>query len=366
MRRKFQSLIYIYSDSQIVELDWLPKLALPSQYEIVHSIDQLEQIDSDQKLAFVAHRLHCQYDENLRFEDKVRRLSSTCKLVFCIESELHQYHWSIWSYCHRENVYWVLPGLVNDRESMSRNIIFWGDWFKTTTGLYKDLPEVLSTIEYRDVKPKFFDALLGSPKPHRTFVAEAVKENQLQDKVVLTYGGKWSNKQFYAKDYFIYEPGTQVMSDQHIGTMDWALYHGKQCHLSQIIPVSVFNDTAYSIIAETDYDNTLSFFTEKTAKALIAKRLFVVYSGYKFLANLRSLGFKTFDSVIDESYDLMLNGQERYQAAFQQIKYLCSQPQKPILEKIQSIVEHNHNLIMTTDWTKRAADHVQQVIDNNL
>jgi hypothetical protein len=136
--------------------------------------------------------------------------------------------------------------------------------------------------------------------------------------------------------------------------------------LSQIIPTQVFNDTAYSIIAETDHDNTLSFFSEKTAKPMIYKRLFVAFRGYKFLQNLKSLGFKTFNGIIDESYDLILDDHARYSAAFEQVCWLCNQDQEVIYDRIRDILEHNYNLIMNTDWTTFACKQIQQVIDKNL
>ncbi len=360
-------MIYIYSDSQIVDLEWIPRLQIPHHLlSVIHSIEQFDQIESASKIAFVAQRLHADHDADMRFESKVRQLSQTCRLVFCIESELHNFHWSIWSYCHRENVYWVLPGTVNDRPEMSDHIIYWGDWFKTTSALYKALPEILDQLTPYQTKSKSFDALLGSPKPHREFVSRSVQQYRLHTQFVMTYGGRWSDKEFYAKDYFIYEPGTEVTADLHLGTMDWARYHGQQCHLSQIIPISVFNQTAYSVVAETDYDNTLSFFSEKTVKPIIARRLFVVFSGYKFLHNLKSLGFRTFENVIDESYDLIQDGQKRYQAAFDQIRYLCSVPQQEIFPQIKDTLEHNYHLMLSTDWTQYAITRIQSVIDDRF
>ena len=130
----------------------------------------------------------------------------------------------------------------------------------------------------------------------------------------------------------------------------------------------MYNNTAYSIVAETDADNSLSFFSEKTAKPLIARRLFVAFTGYRFLYNLRELGFKTFGDVIDESYDEIFNARERYQAAFYQVRRLCEMDQRMVLDKIKYILEHNHNHIMTTNWNdfsiKRVNDLIKQVILN--
>jgi hypothetical protein len=358
----------VYSDSSIIDLEWLPKLGL-EPYTLCHSFTDYLASNDTVKLAFTTHRLHCDHDINCAayqgFEDKIQQLSKASLLVFSFESELHDFHWQIWDQCHSNNVYWVLPGTVNDNIDMKNHIIFWGDWFKTTSLVYKRLPDKLNEISYQLPKSKYFDALLGSPKPHRDFVANAVAANNLQDKFIMTYGGAWDETEFYAKDYFIWEPGVVPANDvKQNGTAGPVLYYGVHTGLSRVIPISVFNDSAYSIIAETDYDNTLSFYTEKTAKALIARRLFVAFTGYKFLQNLRETGFQTFSDVIDESYDLILDDTARYTAAFEQVKLLCAMDQAEVYEKIQPVLEHNYNHIMQTDWTQYAANYMRDIISS--
>lgn len=357
----------VYSDSQIIDLEWLPKLNL-NDYTLSHSFEEYVNSTDSFKIALTTHRLHCDYDNYCTaytgFEDKIRKLSEVSKLVFSFESELHDFHWSIWEQCHRDNVYWVLPGTVNDAPDMSSHILFWGDWFKTTTTVYKQLPDKLAELTPYNTKPKMFDALLGSPKPHRDHVFNSVQEFNLQDKFIIPYGGQWNDNEFYAKDYFIWESGIEVVGDQQPGTAGPVKYHGVWTGLSRVIPLQVFNDSAYSIVAETDYCNTLSFYTEKTAKVMIARRLFIVFSGYKFLANLRNCGFKTFDGIIDESYDLEIDDAKRYTMAFEQAKWLCEQDQSVIFEKIKPIVEHNFAHIMNTDWTEYASSQMREVINS--
>lgn len=359
----------VYSDSQIIDLDWLPKTNL-NNFTLSHSFEEYVASADPVKIAFTTHRLHCDHDINCKaysgFEDKINQLSANSLLVFTFESELHNFHWRIWEQCHHDNVYWVVPGAINDNHDINSHIIYWGDWFKTTTMVYKQLPEKLSELTPYGTKPRMFDALLGSPKPHRDFVYNSVVENNLLDKFIIPYGGAWNDDEFYAKDYFVWEPGVEVIGNQQPGTAGPVMYCGVYTGLSRVIPLRVFNDAAYSIIAETDHDNTLSFFSEKTAKPMIARRLFVAFTGYKFLHNLHTLGFKTFDGVIDESYDLIFDDTDRYTAAFEQVKYLCSQDQSIILEKIKPIVEHNYRHIMETDWTNYAATRIAAVIQQYL
>ena len=65
---------------------------------------------------------------------------------------------------------------------------------------------------------------------------------------------------------------------------------------------------------------------------------------------MRKLGFKTFDGIIDESYDLIEDPQLRFECAFSQIKYLINQPQEEILLLIKDIVKHNQQLMLNTEW----------------
>ena len=358
-------MILIYSDSQIIDIDWLSRINFRYPYIICHSFEEYVNSPAATKIAFTTHRLHCDYDINCAayqgFEDKIIKLSEVSAAVFTFESELHNFHWQLWEKCHRPNVYWVVAGVVND-SPMNDNIIYWGDWFKTTSFLYKQLPQKLQQLEPYTVKPRYFDALLGSPKPHRDFIFNAVNENKLHDKIVMTYGGNWQDDAFYAEDYFIWEPDCMPVG-KIIGTADWVDYCGIRTGLSRVIPIKVYNDCAYSIIAETDFDNTLSFWSEKTAKPFIARKLFIAFTGYKFLQNLQAVGFQTFGSIIDESYDLEIDDNKRYAMAFEQVKWLCDQPQEEIYEKLKPIAEHNYNLVMSRDWTKYSAESIEAVIN---
>lgn len=362
-------MILIYSDSDICDIEWINPIVCPDSKKIVHSFDEYSNTPADYKIAFTAQRLHANHDQNCPayrgFEDKIRVLSQHSDLVFSLESELHHFHWVLWSRCHRPNVYWIQPGMVNDNEEQNSHILFWGDFFKRTANLYKALPNKLAELNPYSEKPKMFDALLGTKKPHRDFVYNYVNQENLHDKFIMTYGGGWNNDKFYARDYFIWEPHCDPCQPI-IGTADWVMYCGQKTSLSMVMPMDVYNKTAYSIVAETDHDNTLSFFSEKTAKVLIARRLFVAITGYKFLENLRRLGFATFSDVIDESYDTIKDDKARYQAAMDQVKYLCNQDQTKIYEKIKPVLEHNHNRIMSMDWTMYGVDRVKEVIDREL
>jgi hypothetical protein len=62
------------------------------------------------------------------------------------------------------------------------------------------------------------------------------------------------------------------------------------------------------------------------------------------LAYLRSYGFKTFDSVIDESYDTIKDNDERIRAVVAQMKWyseLSDQDKLDVMKKLEPIIEYN-------------------------
>jgi hypothetical protein len=132
--------------------------------------------------------------------------------------------------------------------------------------------------------------------------------------------------------------------------------------LSQVVPISIYNQTAYSIVCETNYDNHYNFYTEKIVKPILAERLFIVFSGQYYLRNLRSLGFKTFDGIVDETYDDIEDYNLRFELACEQITYLINQPQEKILEQIRPITEHNKQIMLETDWYGDFAKELRAVL----
>ena len=128
--RELPHMILVYSDSNIIDNQWIPNINFTQNYTLCHNFDEYISSPSTIKIAFTTHRLHCDYDINCMayqgFEDKINQLSDASTVVFTFESELHDFHWRVWEKCHHENVYWVLPGSVNDRDDINSHIIFWG------------------------------------------------------------------------------------------------------------------------------------------------------------------------------------------------------------------------------------------------
>ena len=82
---------------------------------------------------------------------------------------------------------------------------------------------------------------------------------------------------------------------------------------------------------------------------IMARRLFIAFSGQYFLKNLRELGFKTFDGIIDESYDAEEDDFKRMTMIVEETKRLCFLNQSQLdnfLKEAREIVEYNYSVLM--------------------
>jgi hypothetical protein len=283
-------------------------------------------------------------------------------LIFVFSKENH----NLTRTTQPKNVYFISPGVTQNFESFD---ICYPEWMESTVCIYKNLPDVISQIDPYSRREFMFDALLGNSSDSRIFLFNSLKE--LKDQIILTFSLDENGRQLKRDDYFMYEPGCQILKphlDDPNGhhTCQWVEYKGQIGLLSQIINVDIYQKSAYTVIAETNTMESHTFFTEKIAKPMIARRLFLVLANPGYLNDLKKLGFQTFDGIIDESYDQITDTESRIIAIVDQIRYLCTQDQQEIFKKIKPIVEHNYNLIMHTNWLEHAGNSINQIIKNKF
>ena len=102
-----------------------------------------------------------------------------------------------------------------------------------------------------------------------------------------------------------------------------------------------YNDTKYSLVAETNDTNDEIFMTEKIWKPIIAQQPFVVHGNYLYLQRLREMGFKTFASHFDEGYDLELDKDKRIDKVVDTCRDLLTKNWQDIYLQTQALRKHN-------------------------
>jgi hypothetical protein len=113
--------------------------------------------------------------------------------------------------------------------------------------------------------------------------------------------------------------------------------------LDQDIYELPYNHSAYNIVSETQIDEEI-FITEKIWKPIIAEQIFVVHAKPFYLKDLRELGFKTFDGIIDESYDSEINSARRIDKIVELCHWLKQQDWRVLYAKTEHIRKHNAQL----------------------
>lgn len=293
-----------------------------------------------------------------QFVGKIERVRDAQQIIILC-SELHNRTYEFIRQNDRPNITYFLCGYLNRRPEHSR-VYQWMDWFITTTKFYTAVPDYLNKLTPYTPKPKSFDVLLGQPRSHRDMVYNLMKPHN--DQIVMTYMRDFSqglyDHDFTAKaiqdrpnnEYTWDIDGVGVPKNPINFTIEPVEICGHKLSVSQVVPINIYNQTAYSIVTETNFMNSYTFFTEKIVKPILAERLFVAFSGQHYIRNLHNLGFRTFDSVIDESYDEEPDQQRRYAMAYEQVQYLLNQPQEKILSQIKSITNFNKLHMLKTDW----------------
>ena len=119
-------------------------------------------------------------------------------------------------------------------------------------------------------------------------------------------------------------------------------FNAKQQSLAQY-----YNDSYLSLIQEGDgYDQRHSFMiTEKTIRAMMLNHMFVMIGPPRLLMSLHEKGYKTFEDIWDESYDLIEDDKERLVKSLNICKELIEGDIESLYKQAEPIIKHNRDRI---------------------
>lgn len=348
----------IYCDSPVA--DWHIKQCATG---LLQTTDLTEFLNTPSTKKYAIFHVPFPYETGAgaAFEDRVNQILNVCDKIIILISELHDSTIGFVQRFQHDHIKYFVCGAFNFNCPYN----LWMDWFATSRYFYKtNNVKPLDRLLPFEPKPKTFDILLGMPKPHRSIIYNYITEHNLNDQVIMTYLGH-PNRIVEGENNpgWIWEDdGLEIIDKELRWTVGQVRYYGQRMSLSQVVPIKVYNQTAYSVVAETNFSNHYSFYTEKIVKPILGRRLFIVFSGQYYLKNLRNMGFKTFDGIIDESYDLEADFVTRGNMITKQMDYLFSQPQDQILTQIKPIVDHNYELLMNTLWQENTNINLSSII----
>jgi hypothetical protein len=116
-----------------------------------------------------------------------------------------------------------------------------------------------------------------------------------------------------------------------------------QYGMDQDIFEKPYNDTACSIVSETNNNDYEVFMTEKIWKPIIAQQFFVVHGNYLYLQKLRDMGFRTFNNYFEEAYDLDRDPNMRINTIVGVCDRLRDAPWQDMYLQSKALRQHNYN-----------------------
>ena len=252
----------------------------------------------------------------------------------------------------------VVTGAV---QYQPRDLRIWRyeNFFRTMQQLYQDLgwpdPESRGT----PADSWQFDALLGAVdgRWHRQWLFDRIQHEPGLRILCRSYCSDVPMGE--APPYFEFPAGVVASDASPVGYRDNTghffssreyQYRGRPVVLSHILPWNIYARSTHSIVCETSIQPGFCFFTEKIVKPIMAQRMFVVYASPLYLTHLRELGFRTFDHIIDERYDLEPDPERRFQMAWQQVRALANSPGIEHHAAVRAVLQHNHDWFWTQDW----------------
>jgi len=213
-------------------------------------------------------------------------------------------------------------------------------------------------VEQPTTRPYFADILLGNLKPQRKIFFELLQTTDQLDKNLINAFGEYKTPYIDAGTDEIDLFFKNIKLKEYTNTT--LFFKGN--FASQYISKHIQESSWYSVVAQTLDDNRIFFPTEKTGKAMMSSKPFIVLSGKHFLKNLRSIGFKTFHPVIDESYDLIDSIELRTRAAYSSFIELQKQDPIEVRKKLQDVLDHNEKCMRDKAFlTQRARNLLQNL-----
>lgn len=344
---KYQ-MLYAFVNNPHVE--WWAKISQVPNLVITDDVDFWLSCPQDQRvLLWETQNFDCTQ------QDELSALIPCARSALIFLPEFTDDYWCNQFDC--PNVSLFIGGALNWQPQHAQ-VKFHSYFFFSIMELYQQNPALLNQLVNNN-KTKMFDVLLGRKKPHRTLIYNTVDRNC---NIVTYFGDTDKSLQDMNPHEFVWPTSVEKPKEKLYWTVSEVLINNTTTNLSFLIPTEIYNQTWYSLIAESRPANTFSFFTEKTIKPMLARRAFVVIAGQHHLKNLRSLGFKTFDGVIDESYDHESDDQLRFHLALQQVHQLSQQNPHDVYQQLHPIIEHNYQHITTFPWLKSMVNDIHNIL----
>jgi hypothetical protein len=218
-------------------------------------------------------------------------------------------------------------------------------------------------IYSKKIKPYKFLFLNGRARPHRKYLWEKFQSHGILSQSLCTM---LEGRPPGTSNYTLHCDGVDLMAT-HTPIIQLPSYYEVEQYQDRCIDVAqndnrlikhdLFNntwgeiyvkpepyiDTYFSLVTETVTDYPYSFRTEKIAKPLLIGHPWIAVANRGFYRDLKNLGFRTFEHLIDESFDQIDNPQDRIDRIVDIVDDLVQQDLANFLESCYSTCKYNQS-----------------------
>ena len=214
----------------------------------------------------------------------------------------------------------------------------------------------------KKIKPYKFLFLNGRARPHRKYLYERFKQKNILEQSLwtmlesrpsisrsfnITHNDvnlmatpselRWLPKHYEVEQYqnasIVAGPVNRTFVKQILFDNTWGEIYLKP---------EPYQDTYFSLVTETVFEQPWPFRTEKIAKPIAIGHPFIVATSPGYYRDLHRLGFQTFGHVIDESFDSIEHHQDRMDRIITIVQDLCQQDLDSFQEEFYTVFKYYH------------------------
>jgi hypothetical protein len=127
--------------------------------------------------------------------------------------------------------------------------------------------------------------------------------------------------------------------------------------------ISDYTGTEIEIVLETLFDDTRLHLTEKSLRPIACGQPFIIAATHGSLQYLRDYGFRTFDTVWDESYDLITDPATRLEAVVKTMKTISqwdAETKAMKMQQAKEITDYNKKWFFNQDFFSSILNELDQ------
>ena len=275
--------------------------------------------------------------------EKINKINNSIVFIDCTIEGIHSS--KLFKQYEKSNFYVIFSNCIWNKEKYDIDIDYINlDYYyyiqntiQFAASVYNENYYYSREYSFNYPKHNIFVSTIGEIRKERSYLVNSLLDKIDYNNFILKYQGQNLGKNFDHVDFCA------------VNFNNFDAYKSilNNANISSIIPTELYNQAYFNLVVETNIDYPYSFYsTEKTTKSLITGIPFVIYSTPRFLQNLRSLGFKTYNELWNEDYDLEIDYKKRADKIANLVNQLQHFDWQANREKLQQIANHNAALML--------------------